>query len=180
MAILINGGEGGIRTPGRGFPLRRFSKPLLSTTQPPLREMKMILESILPHRRVVIANGNTLGKRWPASSLTLTIFYRQFHPQMFCRIQSARPALGIEVSAKELRRHTLVSLRARQHRQSRLHRCPRHDSFSAPQANVTFYVALTSGLPGCKGPEEYWHILPPIYSGTSKSRSDSRRKGCVN
>jgi hypothetical protein len=31
------GGEGGIRTPGRGFPLRRFSKPLLSTTQPPLR-----------------------------------------------------------------------------------------------------------------------------------------------
>src|ERR1017187_4188231 len=35
-----NGGEGGIRTPGRSFPLRRFSKPLLSTTQPPLREMK--------------------------------------------------------------------------------------------------------------------------------------------
>src|ERR1035441_5380669 len=31
------GGEGGIRTPGRSFPLRRFSKPLLSTTQPPLR-----------------------------------------------------------------------------------------------------------------------------------------------
>src|ERR1035438_8634233 len=35
-----NGGEGGIRTPGRSFPLRRFSKPLLSTTQPPLREMQ--------------------------------------------------------------------------------------------------------------------------------------------
>ena len=35
-----DGGEGGIRTPGRSFPLRRFSKPLLSTTQPPLREMK--------------------------------------------------------------------------------------------------------------------------------------------
>ena len=51
----LNGGEGGIRTPGRGFPLR-FSKPLLSTTQPPLREMKMILKSILPHRR----SGNTV------------------------------------------------------------------------------------------------------------------------
>ena len=42
---IKDGGEGGIRTPGRGFPLRRFSKPLLSTTQPPLREMKMILEA---------------------------------------------------------------------------------------------------------------------------------------
>src|ERR1039457_1975081 len=43
------GGEGGIRTPGRSFPLRRFSKPLLSTTQPPLREMHMVLRGILPH-----------------------------------------------------------------------------------------------------------------------------------
>ena len=30
------GGEGGIRTPGRLLHLRRFSKALLSTTQPPL------------------------------------------------------------------------------------------------------------------------------------------------
>lgn len=32
-----NGGEGGIRTPGRLLYLRRFSKPLPSATQPPLR-----------------------------------------------------------------------------------------------------------------------------------------------
>src|ERR1035441_1360053 len=51
------GGEGGIRTPGRSFPLRRFSKPLLSTTQPPLREMHMVLKGILPHRRAGIEKG---------------------------------------------------------------------------------------------------------------------------
>ncbi len=32
-----NGGEGGIRTPGTSCPVRRFSKPLPSATQPPLR-----------------------------------------------------------------------------------------------------------------------------------------------
>src|ERR1039458_8289680 len=53
------GGEGGIRTPGRSFPLRRFSKPLLSTTQPPLREMHMVLKGILPHRRAGIAKGES-------------------------------------------------------------------------------------------------------------------------
>src|ERR1019366_8292919 len=52
-----NGGEGGIRTPGRSFPLRRFSKPLLSTTQPPLREMHMVLKGILPYRRAGIEKG---------------------------------------------------------------------------------------------------------------------------
>jgi hypothetical protein len=30
-------GEGGIRTRGKVLPLRRFSKAVLSTTQPPLR-----------------------------------------------------------------------------------------------------------------------------------------------
>ena len=30
-------GEGGIRTPGAVLPARRFSKAVLSTTQPPLR-----------------------------------------------------------------------------------------------------------------------------------------------
>ena len=37
IALISNGGEGGIRTPGRPLSLRRFSKPLLSTTQPPLQ-----------------------------------------------------------------------------------------------------------------------------------------------
>ena len=32
-----NGGEKGIRTPGTVLPVRRFSKPLLSATQPSLR-----------------------------------------------------------------------------------------------------------------------------------------------
>jgi hypothetical protein len=39
VELPFSGGEGGIRTPGRSFDLRRFSKPLLSTTQPPLREV---------------------------------------------------------------------------------------------------------------------------------------------
>ena len=44
-ATVGTGGEGGIRTLGRGFsPLRRFSKPLLSTTQPPLR----VVSSTIP------------------------------------------------------------------------------------------------------------------------------------
>ncbi len=33
----VNGGEGGIRTRDPGCPRYRFSKPALSTTQPPLR-----------------------------------------------------------------------------------------------------------------------------------------------
>jgi hypothetical protein len=37
--------------------LNRFSKPLLSTTQPPLREMYMVLKGILPHRRAGIQKG---------------------------------------------------------------------------------------------------------------------------
>jgi hypothetical protein len=41
------GGEGGIRTPGRLLHLRRFSKALLSTTQPPLRNRKLLRQ--LPH-----------------------------------------------------------------------------------------------------------------------------------
>src|SRR4051812_10307417 len=47
--IIMTGGEGGIRTPGRSFPLRRFSKPLLSTTQPPLLEMNWSVLSIVPY-----------------------------------------------------------------------------------------------------------------------------------
>jgi hypothetical protein len=31
------GGEGGIRTPGKGYPLRQFSKLLVSATHPPLQ-----------------------------------------------------------------------------------------------------------------------------------------------
>ncbi len=31
-----SGGEGGIRTPGKGYPLRQFSKLLVSATHPPL------------------------------------------------------------------------------------------------------------------------------------------------
>ena len=31
------GGEGGIRTPGKSYPLRQFSKLLVSATHPPLR-----------------------------------------------------------------------------------------------------------------------------------------------
>jgi hypothetical protein len=45
-----SGGEGGIRTPGRSFDLRRFSKPLLSTTQPPLREVVRTSGSMVTHK----------------------------------------------------------------------------------------------------------------------------------
>ena len=38
VRLRRTGGEGGIRTPGRLLHLRRFSKALLSTTQPPLRK----------------------------------------------------------------------------------------------------------------------------------------------
>ncbi len=34
------GGEGGIRTLGTGYPVRRLSKPVHSTTLPPLRSRK--------------------------------------------------------------------------------------------------------------------------------------------
>lgn len=37
LGFVFIGGEGGIRTPGRLLYLRRFSKPLPSATQPPLR-----------------------------------------------------------------------------------------------------------------------------------------------
>ena len=43
--------RGGFEPPVDFKGLRRFSKPLLSTTQPPLREMKMVLESIVPYGR---------------------------------------------------------------------------------------------------------------------------------
>ena len=43
--------RGGFEPPVDFKGLRRFSKPLLSTTQPPLREMKMVLKSIVPYRR---------------------------------------------------------------------------------------------------------------------------------
>jgi hypothetical protein len=36
-------GEGGIRTRGKVLPLRRFSKAVLSTTQPPLQPKKLAL-----------------------------------------------------------------------------------------------------------------------------------------
>lgn len=39
--VRKTGGEGGIRTPGRLLHLRRFSKALLSTTQPPLRSSSL-------------------------------------------------------------------------------------------------------------------------------------------
>ena len=39
--IKENGGEEGIRTPGKGFPLQRFSKPPPSATRPPLRKMRV-------------------------------------------------------------------------------------------------------------------------------------------
>ncbi len=39
--IAITGGEGGIRTLGRGKPLRRLSKPVHSTTLPPLRHGRL-------------------------------------------------------------------------------------------------------------------------------------------
>ena len=46
-----NGGEGGIRTPGTGYPVRRFSKPLPSATQPPLR-----VEERAPQPKYISAN----------------------------------------------------------------------------------------------------------------------------
>ena len=36
--VYANGGEGGIRTRDPGYPRYRFSRPALSTTQPPLRK----------------------------------------------------------------------------------------------------------------------------------------------
>ena len=36
-SLYILCGEGGIRTPGKGYPLRQFSKLLVSATHPPLR-----------------------------------------------------------------------------------------------------------------------------------------------
>ncbi len=44
-------GEGGIRTRGRVLPLRRFSKAVLSTTQPPLRKPDFqAFQRLSPHR----------------------------------------------------------------------------------------------------------------------------------
>src|SRR5664279_1356425 len=114
------GGEGGIRTPGRSFPLRRFSKPLLSTTQPPLREMHMVLKGILPHRRAGIEKakaqecltvlGDTTNGGYPAGqTLGQTANFRQTAPEIhvspgfaacFRPPPSKRPARGRSLTVR--------------------------------------------------------------------------------
>jgi integrase len=53
-------GEGGIRTPGTGFPVQRFSKPSLSTTQPPL-QAGGDGPGVPPDRRVFPKNYQTMA-----------------------------------------------------------------------------------------------------------------------
>src|SRR5262245_56472869 len=55
-------GEGGIRTRGTVLPVRRFSKPVLSTTQPPLRRS----DTLAP----CAASDN-----WRGTSVRIRIFF---------------------------------------------------------------------------------------------------------
>ncbi len=50
-------GEGGIRTPGTDFSVQRFSKPSLSTTQPPLRDLSASKTQVT--KRVPLASIET-------------------------------------------------------------------------------------------------------------------------
>ena len=48
FSVLFNRGGGGIRTPGTGFPVRQFSKLLVSATHPPLQSKNFALKIRIP------------------------------------------------------------------------------------------------------------------------------------